>query len=432
MKIHSPSAPILGFNSWDCWGFDFNQERAVANINEFVRRLKPAGYEYFCMDAGWYYHDYYAERLKNPNFDRNKSMDDFGRLIPSEIKFPDGLQFLADLCHGNNIKFGLHVMRGIPRLAVERNCIIKGTRYHARDIANFDDDCAWDCQNIGVDMTKPGAQEYYDSVIEYFADNGVDFLKVDDMAEHPEEMEAVAIALAKVPRPIFYSLSPGDNVFRGNMTRIRKSADMLRITGDIWNRTSDLEKTFERWELWEDYASAECRLDLDMIPFGALHTYIPEDLPPDLIPAALQEKRLARLTLEEKRTFMNQRALAASPLLFGGDLVLSSDEDIALATCPEMLACNQDGITAKRIYGTAHVDVRQKFTDMEQRHGWIGIFNRKGCNYRFPLKISALKLPEKTDPRTLKDIWTGRPLEFLAADTLLFNFKAWESMLLRF
>lgn len=65
MKIHSPSAPILGFNSWDCWGFDFNQERAVANINEFVRRLKPAGYEYFCMDAGWYYHDYYAERLKN-------------------------------------------------------------------------------------------------------------------------------------------------------------------------------------------------------------------------------------------------------------------------------------------------------------------------------------------------------------------------------
>ena len=189
MKIHSPSAPILGFNSWDCWGFDFNQERAVANINEFVRRLKPAGYEYFCMDAGWYYHDYYAERLKNPNFDRNKSMDDFGRLIPSEIKFPDGLQFLADLCHGNNIKFGLHVMRGIPRLAVERNCIIKGTRYHARDIANFDDDCAWDCQNIGVDMTKPGAQEYYDSVIEYFADNGVDFLKVDDMAEHPEEME---------------------------------------------------------------------------------------------------------------------------------------------------------------------------------------------------------------------------------------------------
>ncbi len=432
MKINSTPAPILGFNSWDCWGFDINQERVAANIDAFVKKLKPAGYEYFCIDAGWYYHDYYAERFKNPDFDRNKEMDEFGRLNPSKVKFPGGLKFITDYCHRNGIKFGIHLMRGIPRLAVERNCVIKGTVYHAEDIADFDDDCTWDYQNVGVDMTKPGAQAYYDSVIEYFAENGVDFLKVDDMAEHPAEIEGVAKAIAKVERPIFYSLSPGDNVFTGNMKTIRRFADMLRITGDIWNRTSDLEKTFDRWEQWENYGSPECRLDLDMIPFGVLHAYIPADMPQDLIPQGLVEKRLARLTLEAKRTFMNQRALAASPLLFGGDLVLSSDEDIALVTDPEMLACNQDGITGKRIYGAAHVDIRRKFTDPEQRHGWIGIFNRKDRDYRVPLPLTALNLPAGTDPRTLKDIWTGRKLEFLTDGTLHFDFKAWESVLLRF
>ena len=163
-----------------------------------------------------------------------------------------------------------------------------------------------------------------------------------------------------------------------------------------------------------------------MIPFGLLQGYIPEGLPKDHVPHDLNEKRLSRLTLEEKRTFMTQRAMAASPLIFGGDLTLSPAEDIALATNTQMLECNQLGVTAKRIYGQRHLDVRQLFTPgSNNRHGFVAVFNRKGAAYNTTLPLTALKLPEGVDANNLRDIWTERSLN-LKDGIIKFNFKPWE------
>ncbi len=418
--------PLLGFNSYDCWGPDMNEERALANIEAFAQKLQPFGYEYFCFDAGWFLDLYYMERLNNPEAEKIKNLDEFGRLNPSKVKFPRGFKPITDACHSRGFKFGLHFMRGIPKLAVERRCRIKGTNYFAADIADVDNDCAWGSENYGVDMSKPGAQEYYDSILEFLAENGVDFIKVDDMAEHPLEIAAVARAIEHCGRPMVLSLSPGDNVFRGNMPEIRQYADMLRISGDVWDRAWDLQKVFDRWEMWEDYGSQECFIDLDMIPFGLLQGYIPEGLPKDHVPHDLNEKRLSRLTLEEKRTFMTQRAMAASPLIFGGDLTLSPAEDIALTTNTQMLECNQLGVTAKRIYGQRHLDVRQLFTPgSNNRHGFVAVFNRKGAAYNTTLPLTALKLPEGVDANNLRDIWTERSLN-LKDGIIKFNFKPWE------
>ena len=159
--------PLLGFNSYDCWGPDMNEERALANIEAFAQKLQPFGYEYFCFDAGWFLDLYYMERLNNPEAEKIKNLDEFGRLNPSKVKFPRGFKPITDACHSRGFKFGLHFMRGIPKLAVERRCRIKGTNYFAADIADVDNDCAWGSENYGVDMSKPGAQEYYDSILEF-------------------------------------------------------------------------------------------------------------------------------------------------------------------------------------------------------------------------------------------------------------------------
>lgn len=432
MKIQSTEYPILGFNAYDCWGADINEERALANIEAFAKKLYPHGYEYFCFDAAWYTDLYYRERIDDKDHNRKKNMDEYGRLNPSKRKFPNGLKPLTDRCHELGFKFGLHFMRGIPKLAVERNCPIYGTNFHAADIADPDNDCVWGPENVGVDMTKPGAQEYYDSVIAYFAENGVDFVKVDDMAEHPAEIEAVGKAIAKAGRPMIYSLSPGDNVFRNNMPLIRKYANMLRITGDVWDRAWDLQKAFDRWEQWEKYGSNECWLDLDMIPFGMLQVYIPEGLPLDHVPHDLNEKRASRLTLFEKRTFMAQRALAASPLLFGGELTMTPDEDIALVTNEAMLECNRNGIVGERIYGERNIDIRRVFKRSSKEHGWIGIFNRKGdVAYKFSIPLEALGGIGADTAAKMTDIWTGKKLD-LRGNRIFFNMRPWECFFAKF
>lgn len=426
MKIEKTAAPFLGVNSYDCWGPYITEDIALRAIEIFAKRLKSAGYEYFCFDANWYSYGSYDERRagKAPA----DEIDEYGRWNPAKDKFPHGLGIIADACHAHGMKFGVHIFRGIPKVAVERNTKILGTPYRAQDICDRDNMCPWGAPCFGIDLSKPGAQEYYDSEIAYLAEEcRVDFLKVDDIAEQPAEIEAVARAVEKAARPIVLSLSPGNNVFRGNWDLIRRNANMLRITGDIWDRVWDLETAFEHWELWENFGSEECWLDLDMIPFGELQSYIPEGTPLNHVPHDLNEKRQSRLPLEAKRTFMAQRALAASPLFFGGNLERTPDEDFELITNAEMLACQQNGVTGKRIYGQQFIDIRKAPRKNDPAHGWIGVFNRRRSDYRYHLPVSALGLPEGTDAASLKDIWTGRPLD-VRDGLLYFDFKEAESL----
>lgn len=432
MIIERTTVPPCGFNAYDCWGADINEERALRLVDAFSQILFPHGFEYFCFDAGWFYDSYYMERIHDEDSaEARKNMDEYGRLMPSVVKFPNGFNPIIERCHRLGFKFGLHFMRGIPRSAVEQNCKIYGTAYAASEIADFDDDCAWGRGNVGVDMEKPGAQQYYDSVISYLADQGVDFVKLDDIAEHPREIEAVSKAIQKVERPILLSLSPGDNVFKKNLSTIRKCGNMLRITGDVWDRAWDLQKVFDRWEEWEELGSEECWLDLDMIPFGLLQAYIPEGLPKDHVPHDLNEKRLSRLTKVEKQTFMTQRALAASPLFFGGELTMTPDEDLAIATNAHMLRCNRNGVVAQRIYGERNIDIRKVFRKGSEQHGWIGIFNRKGVAYRFQVPCEAFGFQNPEMLSRLRDIWTGRPLT-VSEGKVLFDTEPWQCFFAEF
>lgn len=92
----------------------------------------------------------------------------------------------------------------------------------ARQIAHPASICAWNTDMYGVDATKPGAQEYYDSIIELYASWGVDFIKVDDICVKygqagnentiqygGDEIELLHNAILHSGREIVLSLSPG-------------------------------------------------------------------------------------------------------------------------------------------------------------------------------------------------------------------------------
>jgi hypothetical protein len=334
-------------------------------VDAFVRKLKPHGYEYFCIDACWYADgDFRAEKKH-----RFMNIDSFGRFIESPKAFPRGLKFMADKCHENGVKFGIHIMRGLPARAVELNTPVKGhPTARARDIVDLNNGCTWSYYTRGIDMSKPGAQEYYDSVVERLADIGVDFIKADDIIEYPREIEAVAKAIEKVARPILLSLSAGNQTFEGNWGVFRKCGNMIRITPDIWDRDSDIFIGFERWAQWEDFGSPECWLDLDMIPFGAIQVHVPEDTDPSDYPV-LGCKRQSNVSPTGKLVMMTQRALAASPLIFGGAVHLSNEADLRLVTDKDMLECNRNGVVGKRIFCQRHIDVRRALKKGDEEHG---------------------------------------------------------------
>jgi len=95
-----------------------------------------------------------------------------GLLIPEAGRFPDsangaGFRPLADWVHAQGLKFGIHIVRGIPRQVVKANLPIAGTSFHAVDAADTTSPCPW-TKAIGREGQCCG-QAYYDSMMKLYA-----------------------------------------------------------------------------------------------------------------------------------------------------------------------------------------------------------------------------------------------------------------------
>jgi len=403
--------PPMGWNSFDCYGIFINEEHTLKNLKVFNEKLKPFGYEYFCIDAGWYSeHEFQLD--SKALMDRNSFnliTDKYGRFVASPKLFPHGLKYIADKIHDYGLKFGIHIMRGIPRIAVEQNTPVKGTEYYARDIADTDSTCIWCPFTYGVDMNKPGSQEYYNSVIEYLAETGVDFIKADDIIMFPDEFKAVKKAIDHCGRPMILSLSPGKQAAKINVKHF-KCADMVRLSGDIWDERQSLTISLDRWNTWEDVNEPGLWLDLDMIPFGALQVYVTQDdNSGNILMSGKGCKRMCKFTPEQKRSFITMRALAASPLIMGGELTMTPDEDFALITNHYILRCCCNGVTGKQIFYQNSIDIRKTSEHNSSTNGWIGIFNRSESSKYLMLTPEILKLKAGSK---LFNIWNDCELYF--------------------
>ncbi len=341
-------SPPMGWNSWDCFGMDITDEQVRSTADYMAKNLKSHGWEYIVVDMGWYY----ADGLNTNNFNmRNppQYIDEYGRLIPGTVKFPSassgrGLKPVADYVHSLGLKFGLHIMRGIPWQAVEHNTPIKGTTYRAKDIASYADSCRWYHGMIGIDMTKPGAQEYYNSLLELYNEWGVDYIKADDMLNpyREKEIEGVAKAIKKAGRPVVLSLSAGP-VSIDKTDNLRQNAQLWRISGDMWDDWSYIKKTFEYCRTWQDYTISGHWPDCDMLPIGKLRINGTDGALANKLKMQREEtvNEFDRLTNDEKYSLMTLWIIFRSPLMMGGNLMENDELILKLLTNDEALAVNQ-------------------------------------------------------------------------------------------
>ena len=371
------AVPLLGWNSYTGYANSLTEEQFIDNFNVFCEKLKPSGYEYFVVDAGW---DGVNEGVK---------LDEYGRSIPDTFYFPNGLKPLIDLVHSRGVKFGIWMARGISRRAVQENLPISGTPYHAQDIASISDSSDWFLFNYGIDMSKPGAQEYYNSVVALLASWGVDFIKYDDIIPHPDEIEAVSKAIKLCGKDIKLSLSPGGLATIQNADAYNYS-DMFRITSDVWDKQSSIDESFNRWTQFQSFQNATSNIDLDMIPFGTV--FYPE-------------RHQDNFNKDQKCTFMTQRALASSPLFVGGELPVIDSLSLALITNSDMLECNQKGSIGKLVCKYDSICIWKADNLYDTAVCWVGVFNQGSSSVPQVINKHLLGLSGSLSEYEFFNIW---------------------------
>ena len=345
------ATPPMGWNSWDSYGLTITETQFRDNIAVQAKVLKPFGWNYAVIDEGWF--------LKNP-LDRETpeklafELDDHGRYIPVPARFPSALEGgnntgfvrLGRDVHAMGLKFGIHIVRGIPRESVTRNLPVANSHFKAQDVADTSDACPWDPTNWGVRDT-PAGQAWYDSLLAQYASWGVDYLKVDCISDHPYKLSEIRMlhrAIVKTHRPIVLSLSPGPTS-PGIATEIQPLAQMWRISDDLWDLWENpkpfpntVHDQFVLLSGWSPYAKPGSWPDADMLPLGHLGPH-PGD----------GKERETRLTHDEQQSLVTLWSIARSPLILGANLTQLDDWTTQLLTNREVLAVDQLGRDQRQV-----------------------------------------------------------------------------------
>ena len=331
----------MGWNSWDCYGAAVDEKTVRQNADYMAKYLKPYGWEYVVVDIQWY--EPAAESNEYHPF-TDMCMDEYSRMIPAPGRFPSskggkGFKPLADYVHSLGLKFGIHIMRGIPRQAVHKNTKILGSTKTARDIAKTASICHWNTDMYGVDASKEGAKEYYDSIFKLYASWGVDFVKCDDICrELPhEESELVLLSnsLHNCGRDMILSLSPGPALLEKSEL-YKEVSNMWRITDDFWDKWELLYAMFERAEKWCTHAGNGHWPDCDMLPVGALRQ-------------CYDEKEWTKFTEDEQITMMALWCIVRSPLMIGGEMTKFDDFTLKLLTNKALLKMHSDARNSHQV-----------------------------------------------------------------------------------
>ncbi len=405
--------PPMGWNSWDAYGLTIDEADFKANAT-ILASVAKYGWKYAVIDEGWYMANTEGKTLE----DKQYLWDQNGLLIPAVSRFPssangEGFKPIADWVHAQGLKFGIHIVRGIPKQVVEANLPIAASSFHAQDAADMTSPCPWDEGNWGVKDNAAG-QAYYDSMMALYAKWGLDFIKVDCISDHPyrpTEIRQIAAAIQRTGRPIVLSLSPGPTSLKV-ADEVAKYAQMWRITDDHWDVWSithtpgrgefpfSVKDEFDRIAQWNAYVKPGNWPDADMLPWGYLGPH-----------PGLGKPRESRETHDEQRTELNLWAISRSPLILGANLTRLDDSTRSLITNEAVLRMSQT------LTSSHPVDV-SKLTGFENARVWRGVvtgpnheeyvafFNLDDQPAKLKATWSQLGLPGTK--HSAKDLWTDK------------------------
>ncbi|WP_181898329.1 glycoside hydrolase family 27 protein [Alteromonas aestuariivivens] len=404
------STPPMGWNSWDGFSVTINEQEMRENAKFIAEHLKPFGWEYVVLDLGWYAPG--ADRYNYKQDDIPVVIDEFGRFLPCPEKFPSsangqGLKPLADYVHSLGLKFGLHIMRGIPLQAVKQKTPVKGTRVTADQIAYDRENCPWFNSMQTLNFALPQAQAYYDSIFELYAQWGVDYIKADDVnAWHEvhnsdgsptgtgspyrvDDIEGIASAIKSCGRDMLLSLSPGGPETT-LINHLRNHANLWRISADFWDEWGSLKKQMQRCAIWAPFAISGHWPDADMLPIG----FMPRG-------ESGEANRHSNFNEAELHTLMTLWCICRSPLMIGGDLPRSRAEILPLLTNSDAISVNQHSTNNHRLFSQSGGEfwfAQSTLTDA----AYVAILNTNDIQHTFTFEFSAL--PGKLR-QSAQDVW---------------------------
>ena len=342
-------APPMGWNSWDCYMSAVNEEELLANAEYMAVHLKPYGWQYVVCDIQWSEPNAGIKPGVEYRPFARLCMDEYGRLIPAPNRFPSsangkGFKPIADKIHALGLKFGIHIMRGIPRQAVYERCKIENTLWTLDMAAQPNSICPWNGDMFGA-LNNACAEAYYESLFRLYAAWDVDYVKVDDIAAMgvadsgsylaPHEVEMIRNAIDRSGRDMVLSLSPGP-ASPENAWHLKQNANMWRITNDFWDHWHLLKAMFKRCEVWEAHVGKGCWPDCDMLPLGRIGVKFGVGHTTNFTPA-------------EQKTMLTLWSIFRSPLMLGCEMMSLDEATLALLTNREVLRLNAHSFGARQI-----------------------------------------------------------------------------------
>ena len=414
--------PPMGWNSWDCYGPTVEEHEVKANADYMAENLKEFGWEYIVVDIRWFVENDKAGGYNQT--DPRYVLDEYGRYLPAVNRFPsakDGKGFteLANYVHQKGLKFGIHIMRGIPKVAVENKLPVKGTDGITADqIYTTKDQCEWLKDNYTIVAEKEGAQEYYNSIFELYAAWGVDFIKIDDLSApiyHKDEIEMIRKAIDHCGRPIVLSTSPGATPIDA-AAHVSENANMWRMVNDVWDSWWHIQNLFKVSEKWYAHKNAGTWPDCDMIPLGRLS-----------IRGERGEDRMSRLTKEEQYTLMTLFTIFKSPLFFGGDLPSNDDFTQSLLTNKEVLKMHSESTDVRLLFQQdGNVAITSK--NIKTGESYLALFNISETDtLKITVDLADLSLTENV---IVTNMWTGEEVGTVK-DVFTQNIAAHSSLLVK-
>ena len=432
----------MGWNSWDSYGLTITEKQFRDNAQVVATKLKPFGWNYAVIDEGWFFFN--PEARDKPDT-LVYAIDANGRYVPVPARFPSAgaealkqvmpnypvplpadrkfllyniestsFKPLADWVHAQGLKFGIHIVRGIPRASVERGLPIANSTFHAADAADTSDACPWDPTNWGIRNNAAG-QAWYDSLLTQYAGWGVDLIKVDCISSHPykiDEIRMIRRAIDKTGRPMVLSLSPGPTALE-NAAEVAETAQMWRISDDFWdfwaNTTGkdfpqSLTGQFAKTAAWAQYTKPGNWPDADMLPIGEIRP----------VPG-YGKPRSTRFTPTEQQTLITLWSMARSPLILGANLTLLDEATLKLLTNPDVLRIDQTATRSGQVMHSGDIIAWTADLPANSPEGSIALalFNVGESQVVVNSGFEVYGL----DPATyrVKDAWTGKNLGKLKA-----------------
>lgn len=396
--------PPMGWNSWDCYGPAVNEEQLLGNAAYMAEHLKEYGWEYVVCDIQWSEPGAGVTGWSYVPF-AHLNLDEYGRQIPAENRFPSsaggkGFAPIAEQIHDMGLKFGIHIMRGVPRLAVHRQLPVLGTETTCNRIASSDSTCRWNSDMYGVNAQAEGAQAYYDSLFQLYAQWGVDYVKVDDICNtnnYPhdpysaeQEVEMIQQAIQNSGRAMVLSLSPGPAVIE-KAWHLRKYANMWRITDDFWDDWKLLAEMFERCEVWERQVSPGCWPDCDMLPVGKIRV------------TTDGKGHYTKFTKDEQITMMTLWSIFRSPMMIGAEMRDNDKFTLSLLTNREVLRLLGHSSGATQLFRTGE-QAAWTSTD-EDGSTYAALFNLSEKIREISVGLEELGL---SGNYCVRDLWAGK------------------------